>query len=141
MLYSVVELFGAFSLEQNIEINPSVNLRKHVRIPVRWQVEITLPGKKEPSYTGVTENVSSSGVGLLLQDNLSNNIKAHLRFSAMIRGISATFDAIVMIRHVSLSGSAYRCGCLFLKLSDSRREMIEQMVDDYLRRQDALRVA
>lgn len=120
-------------------LTTGIDFRKHARIPVKWRVEISVDGK---SYiAGLSENLSCSGIAVISPVSLKMNHKAHVKISGLVRGRKFVFDAIVIIRHVSLSGNEFRCGCEFIKIKDSVRAVITMLVDERLKANQTLQVA
>lgn len=131
--------FRGFIVLMPDNLNSGIELRQHERIAVRWRFKISVDGK---SYIdGTTENISASGAGLVMPSAPKNGARAHVVFSALVKGECVKFDAIVLIRHVSLSGESFRCGVEFKKINQQWVSLIGLMVSDSQRAKNIMRVA
>lgn len=120
-------------------LSSGIERRQHARIAAKWRIKISCDGKEYTS--GVTENVSASGAGIVTNKPIKNGAKAHVLFTAFLKGEEVRFDAIVIVRNVALSGDAFRCGCQFLKLNQKWRDMIDSIATESQRAKEVMRVA
>lgn len=113
--------------QNNKEVEVKPNNRRHDRHAAIWSIKGALLCKGQ--FQAISENISSSGLLLKTPYQIKPGTKAHLRVSTFVAGKSHIIDAIVVFRHVSLSGSNYRCGAEFIRLNNGSKEFIQRYIN------------
>lgn len=100
--------------------------RKDKRRITRWRVN----GRDRAgvSFTGVTENVSQSGLLITAYDKgisrLDKGEKIHLEVKMLYKSIQRTISGIALIRHSAFTKEGKKLGLEFVKIEEIDRKIL-----------------
>ena len=101
--------------------------RKDPRRVARWRVNGQ--DKSANKFTGVTENISQSGLLLTIYDGngkcfLGKGDKIHVEINMVYKSIQRTIEGIVLIRHSVFTKEGKKLGVEFIKIQELERKLL-----------------
>jgi c-di-GMP-binding flagellar brake protein YcgR len=125
-MLEVVDDIDIFSKETKKTEPTFENKRKERRFPAKWEVE----GKSSSGFDfkGVTEDISISGLAMYTSKLLPKGTRAHIKMALFSFGKPKVIDAVIEVRHSSISSNLYRCGAQIIKITPQSEEFIKRYV-------------
>jgi len=110
----------------DLDYSDDINRRRHNRLNVKWNVEGVWHDKS--NFTTRTINVSKSGLLMQTSKESKKGEKAYIKLDTYTFGKHRIIDAVVEVKHSTISDNKFNCGALFIKLSAKNRQFLETVV-------------
>jgi hypothetical protein len=121
-MYITVEAEAEAEVEVEVEVESQ---RRGVRKSVCWSIEGQW--RDGSKFTGKTMNVSESGIMMTLASSPRMNQRAYIKVRVNLPHEIKWIDAIIDVKHQSLSSNKYNVGAIFVKISDKSKELIRDL--------------
>jgi len=114
-------------VDTSLEVKARLNRRQHQRRKVNWTVEGLWQNKRR--FTAFTIDISRSGILMHTAHEFKKGDKAYIKINTFSHGEHRLIDAVIEVKHSSISKNQFNCGVLFIKMSDKHRRFLHSYLN------------
>jgi hypothetical protein len=107
-------------------VSNGLDNRRHPRRSAKWQFQGY--DKNRSDFFGVTDNISESGLLLIVDQSCHNKFDVGGRilidFNVCYKAKLKTFKGIATIKHVSIAANGIKLGVEFIKIEKEKQEWL-----------------